>query len=50
MSHKHWREVDVNMYACSKCSHVLTINPFDNSISEMNTYPFCGADMREVTE
>ena len=44
----HWREVDVNMYACSKCSHVLTIDPFDNSILEMNTCPFCSADMREV--
>ena len=43
----HWREVDVNMYACSKCSHVLTIDPLDNAISEMNTCPFCSADMRE---
>lgn len=46
----HWREVDVNMYACSKCSHVLTIDPLDNAISEMNTCPFCGADMRESEE
>lgn len=46
----HWREVDTNMYACSKCSHVLTIDPLDNSISEMNTCPFCGAEMREVEE
>ena len=38
----NWVEVDVNMYACSKCSHVLTINTLDNSISEMNFCPFCG--------
>lgn len=44
----HWREVDTNMYACSKCSHVLTIDPLDNSILEMNTCPFCSAKMEEV--
>lgn len=46
----HWREVDINQYACSKCSRCLTIDPLDNSISEMNTCPFCSADMREVKE
>jgi DNA-directed RNA polymerase subunit RPC12/RpoP len=46
----HWREVDTNMYACSKCSHVLTIDPLDNSILEMNTCPFCSAKMEGVVE
>lgn len=46
----HWREVDTNMYACSKCSHVLTIDPLDNSILEMNTCPFCSAKMDGVVE
>lgn len=46
----YWREVDTNMYACSKCSHVLTIDPLDNSILEMNTCPFCSADMRDMRE
>lgn len=41
----HWREVDTNMYACSKCSHVLAIDPLVNSISEMNTCPFCSTKM-----
>lgn len=44
----HWREVDTNMYACSKCSHVLTIDPLDNSILGMNTCPFCSAYMEWV--
>jgi len=46
----HWRMVDIDMYACSKCSHVLTINPIDNSILEMNTCPFCSAKMEGVEE
>lgn len=45
-----WRNVDTNMYACSKCSHVLTIDPLDNSILEMNTCPFCNAEMEGVEE
>lgn len=45
-----WRKVDTNMYACSKCSHVLTIDPLDNSILEMNTCPFCNAEMEGVEE
>lgn len=43
----YWREVDTNMYACTKCSHVLTIDPLDNSISEMNYCPFCGISMKK---
>ena len=43
-----WRNVDTNMYACNKCSHVLTIDPLDNSILEMNTCPFCSAEMEGV--
>jgi hypothetical protein len=46
----YWRTVDTNMYACSKCSHVLTIDPLDNSILEMNTCPFCSAKMEAVEE
>lgn len=44
----HWREVDTNMYACSECSHVLTIDSLNNSILEMNTCPFCSAKMEGV--
>lgn len=46
----HWREVDTNMYACSKCSHVLTIDPLDNSILGMNTCPFCSTEMEGVVD
>jgi hypothetical protein len=46
----YWRMVDTNMYACSKCTHVLTIDPLDNSILEMNTCPFCSAKMEGVEE
>lgn len=46
----HWREVDTNMYACSKCSHVLTIDPLDNSILGMNTCPFCSAKMEGIVD
>lgn len=46
----YWRKIDVNMYVCSKCSHVLTIDPLDNSILEMNTCPFCGVKMKGVEE
>lgn len=46
----HWINIDTNMYACNKCSHVLTIDPLDNSIQEMNTCPFCGTKMEGVEE
>ena len=46
----YWREVDTNMYVCSKCSHVLTIDSLDNSILEMNYCPNCGVKMIEPQE
>ena len=41
----HWREVDVNQYACSNCSHCFSIVPEDNSIEEYKYCPNCKTKM-----
>lgn len=41
----HWIDVDANLYACSKCSNGLRIDPMDNSITQMKYCPFCRAKM-----
>ena len=42
----HWREVELNEYACSNCSHVFSIVTEDNSIKEFKYCPNCEAKMK----
>ena len=37
-----WIEADRNMYACSICSHCVSIVPEDNRIEQFKYCPFCG--------
>ena len=41
----HWREVDINEYACSNCSYCFSIVSEDNSIEEYKHCPNCGCKM-----
>lgn len=40
-----WIEADRNMYACSICSHCVSIVPEDNRIEQFKYCPFCGKPM-----
>lgn len=41
-----WIEIDKDMYACSICSHCISIVPEDNRIEQLEYCPFCGKPMK----